>query len=136
MPNVPISFNSLVNRTIVKVVTENPGITLRALETTVHNAVYAARTSSRDYFMGGGYFYQRVERIVKRGKLAKLIYKADGPHETLCGHYFAPDRIPACFDASVETDRLVAADYVQERDDEETAKALRRARRGQNRKAK
>lgn len=121
-------FQRRVNDTIVAVVRESPGITLRVLESTV--AVRVERTRRvGDYFMGGGYFAQRVDRLVKRGRIRKLFYRADGPGEHVCNHYFHPDAIPTFFDLKIEHDRCGAADYVRDAGHDDVADAIQKSKR-------
>lgn len=75
------------------------------------------------YCCMGNYLHQRLDRLAKNGRLRKLIVKGKA-------YYYGTASIPAAFDVSVETDRLVAADFVQEKGDESTAEKLRKAVRG------
>jgi hypothetical protein len=78
------------------------------------------------YVAGDRHFMNRLERLVKRGALAKLLVKGRNL-------YLLPDALKGLSGADLgdSAERQMAADLLEEQGDEATAKVLRSARRFQ-----
>lgn len=107
-----------VNATILGAVHGSPGITLMEIERLIRPI---CRSRSAGYNSSRGYFGGRVDRIMKRGLLVKLL---------VCGrnHYYLPTHFPDGCDLRDHIDRLMAADVMEERGDSNAAAHLRMVR--------